>query len=83
MFAVGADGICLEIFSIVYNFSFLSSSLWERTRYRLVMRCSLSKFRQKVKIYDTVLILVILFPRRFCGVKHGRTAPVTESVHEK
>ena len=47
------------------------------------MRCSLSKFRQNVKMYDTVHILVMLFPRRFNGVKHGRTASVTESVHEK
>ena len=69
--------------SSIICFFFFSSLLWKTTRYRLVMRCSLSKFRQRVKIYDTVLILVILFPRRFNGAKHGRTAPVTESVHEK
>ena len=34
-------------------------------------------------MYDIVLILVILFPRRFNGLKHGRTAPVIESVHDK
>ena len=49
----------------------------------LVVRCSLSKFRQKVKMYDSFLNLVMLFPKTFNGVKHGRTAPVTESVHEK
>ena len=76
-------GFVWGFFSIVYHFSFLSSSLWDTTRYRLVMRCSISKFRQNVKMYDTVLILVMLFPRRFNGVKHGRTASVTESVHEK
>ena len=27
--AVGAGGGCLDIFSLVYHFSFLSSSLWE------------------------------------------------------
>ena len=47
------------------------------------MRCILSELRQKVNMYDTVLILVMLLPRRFNGMKHGRKAPATESVHEK
>ena len=33
--AVGTGGDCLDIFSLVYHFSFLSSSLWETARYRL------------------------------------------------
>ena len=33
--AVGAGGGCLDIFNLVYHFSFLSPSLWETTRYRL------------------------------------------------
>ena len=33
--AVGADGGCLDIFSLVYHFSFLSPSLWETVRYIL------------------------------------------------
>ena len=33
--AIGADGGCLDIFSLVYHFSFLSPSLWETARYRL------------------------------------------------
>ena len=33
--AVGAGGGCLDIFSLVYDFSFLSPSLWEMARYRL------------------------------------------------
>ena len=33
--AVGAGGGCLDIFSLIYHFSFLSSSLWETARYRL------------------------------------------------
>ena len=33
--AVGADGGCLDIFSLVYHFSFLTPSLWETTRCRL------------------------------------------------
>ena len=32
---VGADGGCLDIFTLVYQFSFLSLSLWETARYRL------------------------------------------------
>ena len=33
--AVGAGGGCLDIFSLIYLFSFLSPSLWESARYRL------------------------------------------------
>ena len=33
--AVGAGGGCLDIFSLIYHFSFLSFSLWETARYRL------------------------------------------------
>ena len=33
--AVSAGGGCLDIFSLVYHFSFLSPSLWETARYRL------------------------------------------------
>ena len=31
----GGGGGCLDIFSLVYHFSFLSPSLWETARYRL------------------------------------------------
>ena len=33
--AVGAGGGCLDIFSLIYHFSFLSPSLWDTARYRL------------------------------------------------
>ena len=33
--AVGAGGVCLDIFSLIYLFSFLSPSLWETAGYRL------------------------------------------------
>ena len=33
--AVGAGGGCLDIFTLVYHFSFLSPALWETARYRL------------------------------------------------
>ena len=33
--AVGVDGGCLDIFTLIYPFSPLSPSLWETARYRL------------------------------------------------
>ena len=33
--AVGAGGGCLDIFTLIYPFPFLSPSLWETARYRL------------------------------------------------
>ena len=33
--AVGADGGCLDIFTLIYPFSPLSPYLWETTQYRL------------------------------------------------
>ena len=33
--AVGAGGECLDIFTLVYHFSFLSPSLWDTARYTL------------------------------------------------
>ena len=36
--AVGAGGGCLDIFSFIYHFFFLSPSLWETARYRLKYR---------------------------------------------
>ena len=33
--AIGAGGGCLDVFSLIYHFSFLSPSLWETARYRL------------------------------------------------
>ena len=33
--AVGAGGVCLDIFTLLYLFSPLSALLWETARYRL------------------------------------------------
>ena len=33
--AMGADGVVGTYFAVVYNFPFVSPSLWETTRYRL------------------------------------------------
>ena len=34
-FAVGAGGVCLDIFTLIYPFSPVSPSLWETARYRM------------------------------------------------
>ena len=31
---VGAGGVCLDIFSLIYHFSLLSLSFWEMVRYK-------------------------------------------------
>ena len=48
--AVGAGGACLDIFSLIYHFSFLSPSLWETARYRLkyCLNGPLSKHNQSI-----------------------------------
>ena len=33
--AVGAGGVCLDIFTLLYHFSSLSPTLWDTARYRL------------------------------------------------
>ena len=33
--AVGAGGVCLDIYTLICHFSLLSPSLWETARYRL------------------------------------------------
>ena len=39
---VGAGGGCFDNFTLVYQFSFLSPSLWEMARYRLKYKGPLS-----------------------------------------
>ena len=67
--------------SFLISLFFISLSLsLSLSLYMLAMRCYLSEFRQKVDMYDTVLML---FPRRFNGMKEGHTPPVTESFYGK
>ena len=56
--AVGAGGGCLDIFTLVYHFSFLSPSLWEMVRYRLkyCLKGSLNP-KQSTKIFKNWLPL--------------------------
>ena len=59
--AIGAGGGCLDIFSLIYLFSFLSPSLWETARYRLkyCLKGSLSP-KQPTNQLNTVFIYVRL-----------------------
>ena len=52
--AIGADGVCLDIFSLIYLFAFLSPSLWETARYRLKY-CLKGPFNKKTTKQQAVL----------------------------
>ena len=54
--AVGAGGGCLDIFSLIYLFSFLSPSLWETARYRLKY-CLKGPLNPKQSINQSILPL--------------------------
>ena len=57
--AVGAGGGCLDIFSLVYHFSFLSPSLWETVRYRLkyCLKGPLPQNNQPTKNHRNVVLV--------------------------
>ena len=57
--AVGAGWDCLDIFSLVYHFSFLSPFLWETARYRLKY-CLKGPFSPKTTNQPTVYCLIVL-----------------------
>ena len=63
--AIGAGGGCLDIFTLIYPFSFLSPSLWETTRYRLKY-CLKGSLSPKTTNQPTNLSLLFLplFGRR-------------------
>ena len=76
---VGAGGGCLDIFSLVYHFSFLSPSLWETARYRLkyCLKGPLSP-KQPTNQHHIFLLLffffglrpvgqTFLYPNKFCN----------------
>ena len=60
--AVGAGGGCLDIFSHVYQFSFLSPSFWETARYRLkyCLKGPLSPKQPTSLETEFVLLLAVL-----------------------
>ena len=57
--AVGAGGGCLDIFSLVYHFSFLSPSLCEAARYRLKY-CLKGPLSPKTTNQPTILVRTVL-----------------------
>ena len=60
--AVGAGGGCLDIFSLIYHFSFLSPSLWETARSRLkyCLKGPLSPNQPTNQSYGPLSVLAIL-----------------------
>ena len=70
--AVGAGGGCLDIFSLIYHFSFPSPSLWETARYRLkyCLKGPLSPkqpINQSAWVSQIMCIMIVLHPFfRFC-----------------
>ena len=60
--AVGAGGGCLDIFTLVYHFSFLSPSLWETARYRLKY-CLKGPLSPKQPTNKNCCCIVVLRPR--------------------
>ena len=60
--AVGAGGGCLDIFSLIYHFSFLSPSLWETARYRLKY-CLKGPLSPKQSIDQSFFMCVLLVSR--------------------
>ena len=65
--AVGAGGGCLDIFSLIYHFSFLSPSLWETARYRLKY-CLKGPLSPKQPTNRLRLKLLIQFLLRICAL---------------
>ena len=63
--AVGAGGGCLDIFTLIYPFSFLSPTLWETTRYRLKY-CLKGSLSPKTTNQPT------------CSIKHSM--PLSENI---
>ena len=56
--AVGAGESCLDIFTLIYHFSFLSTSLWETARQRLnyCLKGLLSPKQPTIKSRVTVFV---------------------------
>ena len=69
--AVGAGGGCLDIFTLIYQFSLLSPSLWETARYRLKY-CLKGPLNPKQPTCPTI-IQISRTPRHWKFTKHHRT----------
>ena len=76
--SVGAGGGCLDIFSLIYHFSFLSPSLWETARYRLKY-CLKGPLSPKQPTNKPIPHLSFLFPSLWetarCRLKYCLKGP--------
>ena len=70
--SVGAGGGCLDIFSLIYHFSFLSPSLWETTRYRLKY-CLKGPLSPKQATNQPTKAYIWNMPIFFCSKKNVRS----------
>ena len=69
--AVGADGGCLDIFTLIYPFSPLSPSLWETAQYRLKY-CLKGPLNPKQPTNQNPLdILPILTPGTYVWIRYS------------
>ena len=60
--AVGADGGCFDIFTLIYPFSPLSPSLWETARYRLKY-CFKGPLNQKQPTNQLISLRILIYSR--------------------
>ena len=67
--AVGAGGGCLDIFTLIYPFSLLSSSLWETARYRLkyCLKGPLNPKQPTNQPNEVITKMQLSTQRRACG----------------
>ena len=70
--AVGADGGCLDIFTLVYPFSPLSPSLWETARYRLkyCLKGPLNPEQPPNQRYNSTLFKQLVKPVQIKGCRN-------------
>ena len=73
---VGAGGGCLDIFTLIYHFSFLSPSLWETARYRLkyCLKGPLSLNQPTNQSVVDPQCYMLLCPRVCCFEKYGHVS---------
>ena len=78
--AVGAGGGCLDIFTLVYHFSFLSPSLWETARYRLKY-CFKGPLSPKTTNQPKLAYRPTLTGRAICNIKTIKRKYEFENLH--
>ena len=77
--AVGADGGCLDIFTLIYPFSSLSPSLWETARYRLKY-CLKGPLNPKTTNQPTIQVLGEQKIAKMVLIRNSRWPPCPNMV---